>query len=261
MSLHVKQDWWKTLFDDVYLLTDARSVCDEEITRREVDLICDLLSIEKGQNILDLCGGHGRHSFELFARGYEKCTLLDYSDCLVGHAKMFAAKNNIPINIIQCDARKTKLPSASFDHVCIMGNSLGYIVEDKADAQIVREVNRLLRPGGKILVDITDGDYVLNCFNPSAWHEIGDDIVVCRQRELYKGTVRAREMVLSKQKGLVRDENYSIRLYNQNSMYRLLEQADFSAINIHKAFSAHPEKGDYGFMNSRMIAVGQKTAG
>jgi D-alanine-D-alanine ligase len=43
MSIKADPDWWKTMFDDVYLLTDARSVCDEDITRREVDLICELL--------------------------------------------------------------------------------------------------------------------------------------------------------------------------------------------------------------------------
>ena len=42
MTIIVDPDWWKTLFDDVYLLTDARSVCDLALTRREVDLIMDL---------------------------------------------------------------------------------------------------------------------------------------------------------------------------------------------------------------------------
>ncbi len=69
MTIQVDPDWWKTLFDDIYLLTDARSVCDEEITRREVDLICELLPIRPDHKILDLCGGHGRHSLELAARG------------------------------------------------------------------------------------------------------------------------------------------------------------------------------------------------
>ena len=45
MSMKVDPDWWKTMFNEVYLLTDARSVCDEDITRREVDLICELLPI------------------------------------------------------------------------------------------------------------------------------------------------------------------------------------------------------------------------
>ncbi|MBW1894309.1 MAG: class I SAM-dependent methyltransferase [Deltaproteobacteria bacterium] len=258
MSIHVKQDWWETLFDDIYLLTDARSVCDDNITCREVDLVCELLSISKDQNILDLCGGHGRHSFELFARGYKNCTLLDYSQYLVDQAKAYAAKNNISIDIIRSDARRTKLPTESFDHVCIMGNSLGYINDNNADSLIINEANRLLCPGGKLLVDITDGDYVLKSFNPIAWHEIGDDTVVCRQRELHNGSIHAREMVLSKTNGLVRDENYSIRLYNESSIHSLLDKAGFCEIKIHKGFSAHRLKGDYGFMNNRMIATCKK---
>ena len=32
-------EWWKTIFDEVYLTTDARSVLDEVITGQEVDFI------------------------------------------------------------------------------------------------------------------------------------------------------------------------------------------------------------------------------
>ena len=87
MTIKVDPDWWKKIFDDIYLVTDARSVCDEEITQREVDVICKIIPIEPEQKILDLCGGHGRHSIELYSRGYRNCTLLDYSKTLLHHAK------------------------------------------------------------------------------------------------------------------------------------------------------------------------------
>ena len=77
MSIEVNPDWWKTLFDDVYLRTDARSVCDADLTRREVDVFCELVPIRKEDRILDLCGGHGRHSLELCRRGYRRCTVFD----------------------------------------------------------------------------------------------------------------------------------------------------------------------------------------
>ena len=65
MPIEVDPDWWKTLFDDIYLMTDARSVDDESLTRLEVDVVCELLPMAAGHKILDLCGGHGRHSIEL----------------------------------------------------------------------------------------------------------------------------------------------------------------------------------------------------
>ena len=49
MAIEVDPDWWKTLFDDVYLLTDARSVGDESLTRLEVDVVCELLPMDRGR--------------------------------------------------------------------------------------------------------------------------------------------------------------------------------------------------------------------
>ena len=258
MNIRVHPDWWKKMFDEVYLLTDARSVCDQEITTREVDIICELLPIQPKHKILDLCGGHGRHSFELCKRGFDECTLVDYSQNLIERATRQAEKNNYPVRFIQADARNSGLSDGSFDHVIIMGNSLGYIPAPEADKDILYEAHRLLRSGGWLLADITNGEIVKNTFTPSAWHEIGDDTVVCRQRELHGERLHAREMVISKQQGVIRDETYAMRLYEPPEFELLLESVGFKNVRVHTDFSPHQAEGDYGFMNSRMIASGQK---
>ena len=61
MSFDVSPNWWKSLFDELYLLTDARTIADDELTRREVDVLCELLPLKYDDRILDLCGGQGRH--------------------------------------------------------------------------------------------------------------------------------------------------------------------------------------------------------
>ena len=258
MSIEVDPDWWKTLFDDVYLLTDARSVGDDSLTRLEVDVVCELLPIEPGHKVLDLCGGHGRHSLELCQRGFQACTLLDYSQSLIEVAKAMAQKSNFPLKAIRCDARQIDLGSDLFHHVLIMGNSLGYIQQTDADRRIISEAFRVLMPGGWLLVDVTDGAAVKKSFNSNAWHEVGDDMVVCRQRELRENSVRARELVMSKTDGLIRDRTYAVRLYEPESLSVLLESNGFRQVKIHTDFSPHRFEGDYGFMNKRMLAVGRK---
>jgi len=258
MAISVDPDWWRTLFDEVYLITDARSVCDDELTCREVDVICELLPLDVGHKILDLCGGHGRHSFELYKRGFTNCTLLDYSQKLIDVAQTKASQNGYSVNFIQSDARSMDLPGGVFDHVIIMGNSLGYIQSTGADSEIIREGYRILRPGGWLLVDVTDGNVVKNAFKPDSWHEIGEQTVICRRRELRGNMIYARELVMDKQKGLIRDQTYAIRLYDSECLDLLLQQAGFSRVKIHTNFSPHPSDGDYGFMNNRMIGVGQK---
>ena len=258
MAINVDPDWWRTLFDEVYLITDARSVCDDELTCREVDVICELLPLDVGHKILDLCGGHGRHSFELYKRGFTNCTLLDYSQKLIDVAQTKASQNGYSVNFIQSDARSTDLPGGVFDHVIIMGNSLGYIQSTGADSEIIREGYRILRPGGWLLVDVTDGNVVKNAFKPDSWHEIGERTVICRHRELRGNLINARELVMDKLEGLIRDQTYAIRLYDSESLDLLLQQTGFRKIKIFTNFSPHSSDGDYGFMNSRMIGVGQK---
>jgi len=261
MSIEVNPDWWKTMFDATYLLTDARSVCDNHLTSREVNVICDLLPIDKNHTILDMCGGHGRHSMELCARGYTHCTLLDYSDYLLDCAAETAGKNNYPITFVQGDARNTDFSSESFDHVIIMGNSLGYVGGELADYKILKEGFRILRFGGWMLVDVSNGAEVKESFNPYAWHEIGEDTVVCRQRVISGDTIKAREMVISKGKGLIRDRTYSMRIYDAESLKTLFQKVGYTDISVYTGFSRRESDKDYGFMNRRMIVMGRKPAG
>ena len=258
MTITVNPDWWKTLFDEVYLLTDARSVCDPAITRREVDVIYSLIPIQGSHKILDLCGGHGRHTFELSRRGFEACTLLDYSQTLIDIARTKAGDENVSVEFICGDAREIDIPPDTYDHVIIMGNSLGYIQEEGADAKILAEAYRVLHPGGWLLVDVADRRVIKSIFKPNAWHEIGEETVVCRQREMRGEVICAREIVLSKSRGLIRDQSYAIRFYDAGGLSALLEQAEFNNVKIHTDFSPHQKDGDYGFMNTRIIATAQK---
>ena len=115
-----------------------------------------------------------------------------------------------------------------------------------------------MRSGGRLLVDVVDGKAARSSFNPNAWHEIGPDTVVCRQRELRDDRVHARELVVSKSTGLVRDLNYSIKLYDKETIVALIEQAGFKMVSAHAGISFHRLKGDYGFMNRRIVAIGRK---
>jgi D-alanine-D-alanine ligase len=260
MSIEVEPNWWKTLFDDIYLITDARSVGDERLTRREVDLICGLLALRPENRILDLCGGQGRHSIELCRRGFYNCAVLDFSPALIKIGADMAKRMDCKIEFRQGDARRSGFPSGSFDHVLILGNSLGYSGDMGADLEMLAEAHRLLAEGGRLLIDVTDGKAVKKNFKPNAWHEIGEDIVVCRQRELKAQMICAREMVIHKRRGLLRDRTYGMRLYESASLRALAADAGFGRIQIHEDFSPYDGDGDVGFMNHRMVLTAQKAS-
>ena len=255
MTITVDPAWWKTLFDDVYLVTDARSVNDAAVTRAEIDAFTALLPMSPRHRILDLCGGHGRHALELGRRGFHRCTVLDYSRSLLSLGVREAACRKYPVYFVQGDARQTALASASFDRVLILGNSLGYIPDPEADLAILEESRRLLKPNGRLLLDVTDGSAVRRKIAPLSWHEIGGDVVVCRQREIVDGRICAREMVLSKDRGLIRDRTYGIRLYGAQDLAVLAARAGFEEVQVHLHGGGHQQGRDLGCMNHRLLVT------
>jgi D-alanine-D-alanine ligase len=256
--IKVNPDWWKTLFDETYLITDARSVCDEELTCREVDFLEHVLTPERSSPILDLCGGHGRHSLELSRRDFKDVTVLDYSGFLIGHGRERAQGEGLNTKFVQGDARDTGLPDQRFRFIIIMANSFGYFIDEGEDQRILGEAFRLLMPKGVLLLDLPNREYVVNNFSPRSWHEANEEIVVCRYRTRERDMIFCREMVISKRTGLIRDGNYCSRLYSSGKISGLLRSAGFSSIDIHKGFVSHRKKDDYGTMTNRMIVIAQR---
>ncbi len=255
---NIDQDWWKTLFNEVYLITDARSVCDRQVTHREVDFLELTIKPEKAWSILDMCGGQGRHALELSRRGYRYVTVVDYSEYLIDLGKKIAKSESLNTGFFQCDARNTGLEAQSFHLIAIMASSFGYFIDDDENNKLIQEAERLLKPGGVLLLDLPDRDYVLKNFKEQSWHEVDEDMLVCRQRKIEDNVVGCREIVLSKSQGLIRDMTYCTRLYSDEGITQILKSNGFPQVNIMKNFQAHEQTCDYGFLTNRTIVVAEK---
>ena len=251
----VEPDWWKTLFDDVYLITDAKFVCNPSLTRQEVKVLEQVLQLRPVDRILDLCGGQGRHALELVRRGYQHLTVLDYTPFLLQLGVSDASREGLSVRFCRGDARAVPFPSAGFDVVLLMANSFGYFVNPADDTQILAEIARVLAPGGRLLLDLHDYDHTRSHFTPESWHEETDDVVVLWRRERHGDVVRVREMVLSKASGLLRDRSYAERLYPPERLRQLLAEADLVSPTFHpNAFVLQVGDGaDYGMATHRTV--------
>ena len=172
LETYVKGDWWRQIFNANYLRTDGDVVEDPNITKREIDLFLDVLHAPKESVILDLCCGQGRHTLELARRGYQNLFGLDRSHYLINRAKTLNKKGGFNVTFKEGDARKLPFPNDKFDYVVIAGNSFGYFESAHDDLKVLREVLRVLKPNGNLLVDLTDGDYVRENFQPRSWEWI-----------------------------------------------------------------------------------------
>jgi D-alanine-D-alanine ligase len=254
----VPPDWWRTLFDEVYLLTDARSVQDEELTRREVDALIQTLELGPEEAVLDLCGGHGRHALELARRGFKRVAVLDFSGPLVTLGEKEAGRQGLPVAFIRADARAIPLGGGAFDAVLLLANSLGYGEELQHELEIIAEARRVLRPGGRLFLELSDPEFVRTHLPPASWHEAPGGLVVCRQRWLKGNSLTCRELVLSREGGLVRDCTYRVRLFDEEELQNLLRQAGFSRLEIRGGRHPYPSPGDYGSLSRRLAVTAWK---
>ena len=118
-------EWWKEYFDEDYFKIYGFR---EEQTQHEVRFIEDVLALAKGNEVLDLCCGHGWHAVELAERGYA-VTGLDLSEYYLKIAEERAEQAGVRIRFIHSDMRETPFEEA-FDAVINLFTSFGYFEKE-----------------------------------------------------------------------------------------------------------------------------------
>ncbi|MBN1476313.1 methyltransferase domain-containing protein [Candidatus Sumerlaeota bacterium] len=256
LERHLPTDWWQTLFNSVYLKTDGDVVENAANTGAEVELLISRAGLEPNDHILDLCCGQGRHSLELARRGFREVTGVDRSRYLVRLARQRAKREGLKVTFREGDARRVRLPQNSFHCVAIMGNSFGYFEQEEDDLVVLRGAARTLRPGGTLALDLTDGDWMREHFEPRSWEWIDQEHFVCRERSLASDGQRliSREVVVHAERGVIVDQFYAERLYSEEAIRTLLDRAGFETVRLHGPVEASSERGqDLGMMAHRMF--------
>lgn len=242
----------------MYLKTDADVVDDDRITASEVRFIVDKLELKEGSSLLDLACGQGRHLIELARHGSFNLYGLDRSRYLIQRAKNVSRKLGFNINFKEGDVRKLPYATDSFDYVTILGNSFGYFEASEEDQKILREVFRVLKPDGKLLMDVADGSFLRAHFSPRSWEWIDSNYFVCRERSLAADGERliSREIITHTEKGVLVDQFYAERLYTSEKLMELIDKVGFTKTAFHGTIGSDSLRNqDLGMMETRFILV------
>ncbi|MEJ2719270.1 MAG: methyltransferase domain-containing protein, partial [Deltaproteobacteria bacterium] len=260
LEAHITRDWWHTIFNSIYLKTDGDVVDDPRVTKSEVDTVCRVLHSSPEDRILDLCCGQGRHALELAQRGFINVEGLDRSHYLVQKARQRAKLLGLPTRFREGDARKLPYKADEFETVLVLGNSFGYFDSMEDDLRVLKEVARVLKPWGRLLIDLADGEHLKEHFQKRTWEWIDRNLFVCRERSLSVDCERlvSREVVTHVSKGVVADHFYAERLYSRESICMLLERAGFSDMSFPAELSPDSERAqDLGMMEKRFVVTAQ----
>jgi D-alanine-D-alanine ligase len=128
------------------------------------------------------------------------------------------------------------------------------------DLRVLGEVFRILKPSGTLVLDITDGEYMRNHYDPRSWEWIDKRRLVCRERSISLDQQRliTREIVVHHSRGVVVDQFYAERLYSQEMLAQLLGKAGFVGMVTNLTFKGQSTRDqDLGMMGHRFLLTGK----
>lgn len=102
-----------------------------------------------GIRLLDMGSGPGRHAMLMAAQGFQVAAT-DYSDAAIAQAATWAQSEGLNIDFSQAPAQNQPFEDQSFDGVLCYG--VLYYLSHTLFAQAVKEIHRLLKPGGSTFV-------------------------------------------------------------------------------------------------------------
>jgi SAM-dependent methyltransferase len=225
----VHPDWWRTWFGPVYL--DLYDPVLQDRTPGEVDAIERLLEIRPPLRILDLACGQGRHSIDLARRGYQ-VTGLDHSPYLLDVAAQRAAAAGVTVRWVEGDMRQPVPVPGDYDVAVNLFTSFGYFDDDADDLMVLRAVAGVLRPGGRFLLEVLNGEWIMHTFAEREWIPFGEATVL-EQRRLDRDRRRMEVDRTIVRDGHEEKTSHMLRLYSGRELVVLAKRAGFDVVQLY----------------------------
>ncbi len=236
-------EWFEQWFGEEYLHVYPHR--DDEDAERLVRLLRVYGVAGPGERVLDLACGPGRHSAGL-ARGGARVVGVDLSPAL-----LVAARRRGGGRVARGDMRQLPFATTAFDSVLNLFTSFGYFASDDEHAAVIREVARVLRPGGRFVLDFLNATAVRSGLVPRDERQVGGTTVVQERRISEDGRFVVKSIHVS---GNSRTFTERVRLY---------ERADLEQMIAAHGIRPEAVAGDYDgsphdAASPRLILVGRR---
>ncbi|MHB9132209.1 MAG: class I SAM-dependent methyltransferase [Armatimonadota bacterium] len=224
--------WVTEYFGDEYLrlYQFPADRTDPEVTFLAAELAA---RIPPSGRVLDLACGQGRHAIPLAARGFQ-VTGLDYQQNLLQAATRRAREEGVTLSFVRGDMRCLPF-TGKFDAVLNIFSAFGYF-SDEENARVLREMARVLRPGGWLILDVANRDAMLRRAEPRSWKRLPDGTPVISEWTWDVRTGRYTHWQLLVDGNAPRSYTHSVRVYTYTELDWLLHQAGLTIDAVHGGF-------------------------
>jgi SAM-dependent methyltransferase len=247
--------WYEEVFNEDYLRLLPHDLTQQ--TEREVNFVANNLGLSPNSRVLDLGCGFGRHTIELSRKGFDMVGL-DLSMPLLQRALADAQRRNLVIKFIHGDMRQLNF-DAIFDGVICLHTSFGYF-NDQANFKVLQGIYRALKPGGRLLIETINRDFIAEGLPMRVWWS-GTECLVLEEIDLHP-----MHSILQVKRSIVFDDHsrapweqhMNTRLYSSHEMGALMRRAGFRVLDLSGDFS-HPSCF-FGNASKRVILLAERPA-
>ncbi len=247
-------EWWKDYFDELYLEI-YKKLDTPEKNQKEAEFIRKALDLPPGSHLLDLACGQGRHAVELADMGF-RVTGLDFSPVMLQMAVKRANERNVDVSFVNGDMRDLPFPENHFDGVYSFYTSFGYF-DDDDNFKVLKEVARVLKPGGRFLIEYANPLLFIGKLPEKHWFSI-DNYFVLESHHFDPVTMRIyndRKILVGA--NIVDERQHFVRFYNAAELTFLMKLVGLRRI---KLWGDH-NFSDYDVDSPRLIMVAEKEQG
>jgi SAM-dependent methyltransferase len=227
--------WWQDYFGDDFFDLHI-DLFPGDLSRREVAGMIELLELPVGATVLDVPCGWGRHTRPLVEAGY-RATGTDLSHALLRRG---ASLGPGPFPCALADIRMQPFAPKSFDAIINVFTSLGLFLDDAEDLAALREAHRLLKPGGRFLLESMHRDDVIAQYaEKDRWLlPNGTEVRVRRRFDPVKGI--SYEQLRWKRGEKTGAKRHRLRLRTATEIDALIHAAGFADVAYYGDWGGHP---------------------
>jgi ubiquinone/menaquinone biosynthesis C-methylase UbiE len=221
---------WDAFFSDFYL----RAFGDDEGQAHEALAAARLAGCPEGGDLFDVPCGFGRHAVPLARSGY-RVVGVDRSQTLLVEARRRAGDERWP-ELVQADYRELPFADESFDAALNLFSSLGYLGDDE-DVEVLGQIRRVLRPGGRLVIETMHRDLAVRRFAQSNWRLLGEGRLLLEHRTFdgAAGVAQTTQTLIEKT-GERDSRSFSVRLYTATELVAMLARAGFEEAKCYGDF-------------------------
>jgi SAM-dependent methyltransferase len=236
-------EWFESWFGEDYIaLYPHRDVAE---AKKAIDLIAGILDGRKVRRALDLACGPGRHARFLAERWWTSGT--DLSEVLL----RFAQRTGVQAKLVRADIRELPYRESSFDLVVNLFTSFGYFETDDEHERVIRDLARVIAPGGSFVIDFLNAQLVRRTLVPLDTKVVNGKQVEQRREITSDGRFVVKHIHIGTGG---REFIERVRLFTDKELTALLEKSGFQ---IHQSFGDY-DGGPLGADAPRVILVARR---